>query len=290
MRIDAHQHFWHFNESEYDWNADDQKILRQDYLPGHLEYYLRDNGLEGTIAVQARQSLIENDYLIQLAQSNSFVKGIVGWLDLQSDELSVNLEKYQGKLCGLRHIIHDETEVDFMLQDEFVRGIGKLNSSGFTYDLLVRPEHLGNCIALIDRFPDQQFVIDHLAKPSIATGTMSPWQEDITRLAERQNVYCKLSGMVTEADYSAWGEEELPLNDFLPYMDVVLEAFSADRLMYGSDWPVCTLACTYDEVYDIVSEYIIKLSNDEQAQIMGETATNFYGLQSSDLQSTGTTK
>ena len=278
MRIDAHQHFWHFNESEYHWDADQQRILRQDYLPGHLEYYLRDNGLEGTVAIQVRQLVEENDYLIQLAETNRFIKGVVGWLDLCSDELSVDLERYQGKLCGLRHIIDDEADVDFMLQEKFIRGIGKLNNYGYTYDLLVRPEHLGNCIALVEQFPNQQFVIDHLAKPSITTGTMSPWQEDINSLAERQNVYCKLSGMVTEADFTAWGEEELPLNEFLPYMDVVLEAFSADRLMYGSDWPVCTLASTYDEVYDIVNEYIIKLSVDEQARIMGDTATNFYDL------------
>ena len=278
MRIDAHQHFWQYNDQEYDWITADQKILRQDYSPKHLEYWLRDNGLAGSIAVQARQSTAENDYLIELAETNSFIKGIVGWMDLQSDNLLATLTKYQGKLCGVRHVIHDEADINFMLQEKFLRGIGMLNDFGYTYDLLVRPEHLPNCITLADRFPDQKFVIDHLAKPSIADATLDPWQEDITRLAERKNVYCKLSGMVTEAKFSAWGEEEVPLEEFTPYMDVVLGAFSAERLMFGSDWPVCTLASTFDEAYDIVNEYIVSLSSEEQALIMGETATGFYGL------------
>jgi L-fuconolactonase len=280
MRIDAHQHFWHFNEQEYGWNAQTEYILRQDYLPAHLEYWLRDNGLAGSVAVQVRQTVAENDYLIGLAKDNDIIKGIVGWLDLTSDNLLEYLDRYQGKLCGLRHIIHDESSVDFMLKDDFLRGIGMLSKFNYTYDLLVRPEHLGNCLTLVDQFPDQKFVIDHIAKPSIGSAEISPWKEDISKLAERKNVFCKLSGMVTEANYNAWGEEELPLDDFIPYMDIVLEAFSASRLMYGSDWPVCTLASTYDEVYDIVNEYIARLSREEQTQIMGETATAFYNLNS----------
>jgi len=279
MRIDAHQHFWHYNETDYDWIDDNQSYLKQDFLPAHLQPFLHENGLAGTIAVQARQSLPETDYLIQLASANFFIKGVVGWVDLRAANLLATLSKYKGELVGVRHIIHDEPETDFMLQDDFCRGIGMLQDFDYTYDLLIRPEHIDNCLKLIDRFPDQQFVIDHIAKPGIASGELEPWKSGIVKLAERRNVYCKLSGMVTEAAYLSWNEEEVPLNDFLPYLDVLLDSFGAGRLMYGSDWPVCTLAATYGEVYDIVNEYIFKLSPGEQADIMGETATRFYRLQ-----------
>jgi L-fuconolactonase len=181
-------------------------------------------------------------------------------------------------LTGVRHVIHDEPEIDFMLQADFCRGIGMLDDFGYTYDLLIRPEHINNSLKLIDRFPEQRFVIDHIAKPNIATAEIEPWKSAMIKLAERENVYCKLSGLVTEAAYLTWSEEEVPLNDFAPYLDIVLDSFGAARLMFGSDWPVCTLAATYDEVYDIVNEYIFKLSPDEQADIMGETATRFYQL------------
>ncbi len=278
MRIDAHQHFWHYNETDYDWIRNNQRFLRQDYLPAHLQPYLHENGLAGTIAVQARQSIQETEYLLQLAKTNDFIKGIVGWVDLTAGDLSAALSKYQSQLTGVRHVIHDEPEIDFMLQADFCRGIGMLDDFGYTYDLLIRPEQFNSSLKLIDRFPNQQFVIDHIAKPDIASGEIEPWKSGMIKLAERENVYCKLSGMVTEANYLTWSEEEVPLNDFAPYIDVTLDSFGAERLMFGSDWPVCTLAATYDEVYDIVNEYIFKLSPDEQANIMGETATRFYQL------------
>lgn len=278
MRIDAHQHFWQYNETDYDWIGDNQRFLRQDYLPAHLQPYLHVNGLAGTIAVQARQSIQETEYLVQLAEANNFVKGVVGWVDLRAGNLLATLSKYQGKLVGVRHVIHDEPEIDFMLQADFCRGIGMLQDFSYTYDLLIRPEHINNSLELIDRFPEQRFVIDHIAKPNIATAEIEPWKSGMTKLAERENVYCKLSGLVTEAAYLTWSEEEVPLNEFAPYLDIVLDSFGATRLMFGSDWPVCTLAATYDEVYDIVNEYIFKLSPDEQADIMGETATRFYQL------------
>jgi len=278
MRIDAHQHFWHYNETDYDWIRNNQRFLRQDYLPGHLQPYLHENGLAGTIAVQARQSIQETEYLLQLAKTNDFIKGIVGWVDLTAGNLLAALSKYQSQLAGVRHVIHDEPEIDFMLQADFCRGIGMLDDFGYTYDLLIRPEQFNSSLKLIDRFPNQQFVIDHIAKPDIASGEIEPWKSGMIKLAERENVYCKLSGMVTEANYLTWSEEEVPLNDFAPYIDVTLDSFGAERLMFGSDWPVCTLAATYDEVYDIVNEYIFKLSPDEQANIMGETATRFYQL------------
>jgi L-fuconolactonase len=279
MRIDAHQQFWLYNETDYGWIGDSQRFLRQDFLPAHLQPYLHENGLAGTIAVQARQSIQETEYLIQIAKSNDFVKGVVGWVDLKAANLLATLSKYQAELAGVRHVIHDEPDIDFMLQDDFSRGIGMLQDFNYTYDLLIRPELINNSLKLIDRFPDQQFVIDHMAKPNIASGEIESWKSGMIKVAERENVYCKLSGLVTEAAYQTWNEEEVPLNDFEPYLDIVMDSFGAARLMFGSDWPVCTLAATYDEVYDIVNEYIFKLSPDEQTDIMGETATRFYQLE-----------
>lgn len=278
MRIDAHQHFWHYNATDYNWIDDNQNFLRQDYLPAHFLPFLHENGLAGSIAVQARQSIAETEYLIQTAKENDFIKGIVGWVDLRANNLLATLSKYQGALVGVQHVIFDEPEIDFMLRDDFSRGIGMLQDFNYTYDLLIRPDQLNNSLALIDRFPNQLFIIDHIAKPPIATGELEPWKSGMIKLAERENVYCKLSGMVTEAAYLTWGEEEVPLDDFVPYIEVVLNCFGAERLMFGSDWPVCTLAATYDEVYDIVNEYIAKLSPDERADIMGETATRCYQL------------
>ncbi len=278
MRLDAHQHFWSWSDDEYAWITDDQKILRQDYLPQHLEPLLRENGIEGTIAVQARQSLTETDYLVALSDTTGFIKGVVGWVDLLSEDLSPILDRYGNRLVGVRHLIHDEPDPAFMMNDRFRRGIGMLAGYDLTYDLLIRPEHLENSLRLVDEFPDQAFVIDHIGKPDIAGGEKAFWQRGIRKLAERDHVYCKLSGMVTEAAYHHWNDEEIPLAEFIPFMDTVLEHFGAERVMFGSDWPVCTLAASYDEVIDIVSEWILTLSSSEQRQIMGETATRFYHL------------
>ena len=278
MRIDAHQHYWRYAQEGYEWMGE-RNILKQDYLPAHSLPYLRENGLAGTVAIQARRTLEENDFLIELSKTNDFVKGVVGWVNLCAANVSDVIAQYQEDLCGIRHLIHDETDIDFMLQAEFTNGISQLESSGLTYDLLIRTQHLENATKLIDQFPHQPFVIDHIAKPFISREIPdNTWSTGMRALAERENVYCKLSGMVTEADYNEWGDDEIPLELFLPYMDLVLENFTPARTMFGSDWPVCTLAATYDEVYDIVNERLVTLSKDEQSDIMGDTATRFYGL------------
>ena len=278
MRIDAHQHFWAWQPGEYPWMTDDIAILKQDYLPLHLQPSLRDNGMHGCIAVQARQSLAENDFLLELKRSHDFIKGVVGWVDLAADDVTGKLGHYGRHLCGIRHQVHDEPDVEFMLGKDFQRGISELRHHGLVYDLLIRPEHLANTIELADAHPAQSFVVDHLGKPDIAAGQLEPWASQIKELSKRENVTCKLSGMVTEADFSNWDDEEVPADSFLPFIDVALSSFGPERLMYGSDWPVCTLAATWDEVYDIVNDAVLKLSPAEQEAIMGETAARIYGL------------
>ncbi len=280
MRIDAHQHFWRYNQQDFAWIDEGIKILRQDYLPAHVEPALEEHGITGAIAVQARQTLAENDYLVELSAAHPIIKGIVGWVDLQANDIADTLANLDQKIVGVRHLVHDEPNIDFMLGSKFRNGIAKLSHCGLTYDLLVRPAHLDNCIALVDEFPNQLFVVDHIGKPDIASGELEPWHTAIALLASRLNVFCKLSGMVTEADYTGWQEDEIDLTPFSAYMDTILETFTPDRVMFASDWPVCTIAATYDEVYDIVSAQIHSLSTEERVAIMGETATRFYGLES----------
>lgn len=277
MRIDAHQHFWRYNDADYSWMGDNP-ILKQDYLPSHLYPALVENGLSGTIAVQARTTLAENEFLIELKEANDTIKGIVGWVDLTDRHVEATLNQYADALVGIRHPVHDEASVDFMLRDDFRRGLAMLSNFGLAYDLLIRPDHLDNTLLLVDELPHQTFVIDHLAKPAIATGAIEPWRRGITELAKRDNVYCKLSGLVTEANFYDWSEEELPLHEFAPFLDATFEAFGANRIMFGSDWPVCTLAAPYDEVYDLASEYLRQLSTAEQDQVMGKTAVDVYSL------------
>jgi L-fuconolactonase len=276
LRLDSHQHFWRYNDTDFAWI--DSNILRQDYLPAHLEPYLRDNGLHGSIAVQARQTDSETDFLLQLQSENSFIKGIVGWTDLAAENLQSTLSRYAGKVSGFRHSLENESDGDYMLGAPFRRGIRMLGDFNFTFDLLMRPHHLQSCARLADDFPNQQFVIDHLAKPDYSEAGFQTWASDIRTLSERENVFCKLSGMVTELPPLDPEDDELAIDDYLPYLDLVLEQFTPKRLMFGSGWPVCTLAATFDEVYDITNLYISKLSTHEQELIMGESAARFYNI------------
>jgi L-fuconolactonase len=237
-------------------------------------------GFDGCIAVQARQSLEETRWLLELAEGNSFIRGVVGWVDLCSKdlgsaELRGQLERFAAhpRLVGVRHVVHDEPDDAFMLREDFRRGVGLLKEFDLTYDLLLHPRHLPVAVRLVEEFPEQPFVLDHIAKPFIARGEISPWREDFHALAKLPNVMCKLSGMVTEAKWRAWQRE-----DFSPYLDVALEAFGADRLMIGSDWPVCTLAAEYAAAMQIVMEYVGQLSGDEQAAILGKNCARFYGV------------
>jgi L-fuconolactonase len=275
MQLDAHQHFWRYNPAEHTWMNDAMAVLKRDYLPADLEPQLRANGFDGCIAVQARQSLEETRWLLELAAANAFVKGVVGWVDLRSPELEAQLEQFSDAkaLVGVRHVVQDEPDDRFMLGEAFQRGIGRLAAHGLVYDVLVFPRQLPAAVELVRAFPDQPFVLDHIAKPLIAEGRTEPWAGDLSALAACGNVSCKLSGMVTEAKWRGWKPA-----DFRPYLDVVLEAFGPERLMIGSDWPVCTLSAGYREATGLVKEYIATLSAGEQAAILGGNCAWIYGI------------
>lgn len=275
LKIDAHQHFWQYNPDDYGWINDDMSILKKDYLPDELYVHLENNDFDGCIAVQARQNELENDFLLGLAEKNSFIKGVVGWVDLQADDVEEQLEKITQNpvLCGIRHLIQDEPDDQFLLKERFLRGIRHLKQFDLSYDILIFPRHLPVAAAFVEQFSDQKFVIDHIAKPDIKNQALEPWANGIKRLAEYPNVFCKLSGMVTETDWNEWQKI-----DFKPYLDVVFEVFGTERLMIGSDWPVCKLAGEYESVVEIVTDYIAQLSPDEQGHVLGGNAIRFYNL------------
>ena len=275
MRIDTHQHFWVYNERDYEWLGRGMDSLKRDWLPADLESLLKSAGVDGTIAVQARQKVEETQFLLKLSDERAFIKGVVGWVELCSPMLELELEQfcYHPKLRGVRHPVHDEPDDEFMLRQDFVRGIGRLRQYNLAYDLIVFPRHLATACKLVAEFPEQTFVLDHMAKPRIRDGRIEPWHSDIKRLAEFQNVSCKISGMVTEADWESWKRK-----DFFPYMDIVLEVFGAERVMVGSDWPVCTLAAEYEQVIEIAAEFIQQLSPDEQSAIWAQNAVRIYQL------------
>ena len=275
MAIDSHHHFWHYDPVNYDWIDDEMKDIRRDFLPGSLEKTINDSGIDGVISVQARQSLEETDWLLALAHQHNFIKGIVGWIPLQHKEVAEILEQYaKDKLLkGVRHVIQGEADPDFMLRSDFNKGIGLLKKYHLIYDILVVEKQLPNVLRMVDLHPDQVFVLDHLAKPQIKKNELSPWKEHVQELAKRGNVNCKISGMVTEADYHNWTAEQLH-----PYFEVVMDAFGPERLLFGSDWPVCLVATNYRDWIDLVKNEISALSPLEQAQIMGGNAERIYKL------------
>ena len=275
MKIDAHQHFWSYNTTDYGWMTADQSSLRRDFLPRDFEPVLRHSGFEGSIAVEARQLLAETEWLLDLADRHEFIKGVVGSVDLRSDRVEEQLAKYatHSKLRGVRHVVHDEPDDDFILGADFQRGIARLAQFDLRYDLLVFPRHLANTIKLVGRFPDQPFVVDHLAKPNIRHGALSPWRELMRQLADFPNVSCKLSGLVTEADWSRWRPADL-----IPYLNVAFEAFGAERLMIGSDWPVCTLAGSYQTVMSVVLDYAAALDERARRGVLGENCARVYSI------------
>ncbi len=276
MKIDSHQHFWKYNKEEYWWMDPDMTMLKSDRLPEDLAPLLKDVGLDGSVTVQARQKVIETEWLLELAAKNPFMKGVVGWVPLISDTVEADLERFSSneKLKGVRHVLHDEEDDKYMLREDFLSGISKLEKFNLVYDFLIFTKHVNYTIELVDKFPNQMFAVDHIAKPFIKKGEIQPWKQEMEELAKRENVYCKVSGMVTEASWDGWKKE-----DFGPYMEAVLEMFSAERVMFGSDWPVCTVAASYQQVHEIVADFIKSLSPDEQAQIMGMSAANFYKLE-----------
>jgi len=276
MKIDSHQHYWHFNTADYGWMGENMSVIKRDFLPTDLLPELKSIDFDGSVAVQARQSLEETNWLLQLADEHPHIKGVVGWLDLQSEQAEEQIAAFakHPKAAGVRHVIHDEEDLDFMLRPAFIRGVQLLEKYDLAYDILIFPTHLANTIEFVKQFSDKQiFVVDHIAKPLIKDGIVSPWKEDIVALAKFPNVYCKLSGMVTEADWNTWKPENIR-----PYLDVIMDAFGPERILIGSDWPVCLVAGKYSEVMQVVTDYISTFTEKEQDLMLGGNAAKAYKL------------
>ncbi|TLP71112.1 amidohydrolase family protein [Maribacter sp. ACAM166] len=274
MIIDSHQHFWKYNAIKDAWITDDMKKIQKDFLPEHLSSIYQNLNITGCVAVQAEQSEAETEFLLKLAEANGFIKGIVGWVDLCHPNITERLEHFAKNplFKGVRHILQAEKD-DFVLDPQFQFGISQLRTCGLTYDILIHPQQLENTIKMVAKFPENKFVIDHLAKPYIKAGKIDQWKKDIQQIAQFPNVCCKLSGFVTEADLANWKYE-----DFVAYFDVIFEAFGAYRVLFGSDWPVCLLAAEYETVFDIVKRYVNNFNLDEKQAILGGNASRFYNL------------
>ena len=275
MTIDSHQHFWKYDAKKHAWIDDSMSNIRRDFLPSDLKKVFDDNDIDGCVAVQADQTLAETDFLLDLANENDFIKGVVGWVDLRDKNVEAALEKYSDsqKLKGWRHIVQGEADHNFLLRGDFIRGITYLEKYDYSYDILVFPHQLGSVLEFVKRFPNQRFVIDHMAKPYIKDGFFEGWAVLMKEIAQHENVCCKLSGMITEADYTTWTAEQLDL-----YIQLVLEAFGNERVMFGSDWPVCLVAGEYGQVKKVITDVISEFSIQDQELIMGVNATEFYRL------------
>ena len=274
-RIDSHQHFWQYNPQKHGWITDDMKVIQRDFLPSDLQPILQKNNIDGCISVQADQTETETEFLLELSDNHDFIKGIVGWVDLQVANIDERLVYYNQfkKLKGFRHIVQSETDSEFMLRPKFKNGIIALSLYDFTYDILIYHYQLEQAIQFVALFPNQKFVLDHLGKPDIKSGEYALWQTNIKKLALHQNVFCKISGMITEGEWDDWKP-----SDFTVYLDIIVKAFGTDRLMYGSDFPVCTLAATYEEQLNIITAYFSTFTNLEKQKIMGDNALKFYGI------------
>jgi L-fuconolactonase len=277
IRLDSHQHFWRYSAAQYPW-IPAGSALQRDWLPVDLAELQRPLGFDGSIAVQARQSLAESNWLLGLADADPRIKGVVGWVDLQVDRVEDSLAELAAhpKFVGVRHVVQDEPDDRFLLRPAFLRGVSLLKQFGLRYDILIYPKQLPAALEFVRQFPEQPFVLDHIAKPFIRDGTLSPWREQIRELAQFPNVCCKVSGMVTEAKHVGWTPA-----DFRPYLDVVFAAFGEDRLMFGSDWPVCLLAGSYEQVFRLAEDYVVNVarySSAAQAKFFGGNCAKFYGV------------
>jgi len=275
LRVDAHQHFWQFDPVRDSWITEDMAVIQRDFGPEDLQPVLAQHGFDGCVLVQSAQPEHENEFLLGQAAKHDFIKGVVGWVDFFSESLEEQLARYSqvAKLKGFRYVLQGEADRALMLRPAFMRGIQKLQEFGFTYDVLIFPDQLQYIEPFVAAFPEQPFVIDHMAKPYIKDGKLDTWARDIKAVAKHGNVCCKVSGMVTEADWKSWKPEDLA-----PYIAVVVEAFGTDRLMYGSDWPVCLVAAAYQEVLGVVQDYFSAFSKEEQAAVFGGNAAKFYHL------------
>jgi L-fuconolactonase len=274
MNIDSHQHFWKYDKVKHSWISDEMKTIQRDFLPQDLEPLLKQHNIQGCVAVQVDQTEEENHFLLSLANQFDFIKGIVGWIDLRADDLEDRLKFFKRfpKLKGFRHIVQEEPK-GFISDKKFINGVKKLGAYGFTYDLLIYHLQLDEALDFVREVNNVKIVVDHIAKPSIRTKEKTQWELNVAALATFRNVYFKISGMVTEADWKNWKYE-----DFEPYLDEIFETFGASRVMYGSDWPVCLVAASYDQQFSIIERYISRLSTSEKKAVRGETAERFYNL------------
>jgi L-fuconolactonase len=272
MRIDSHQHFWSYNPVEYPWIKPEWPI-RRSFLPEALAVEMNSCQIDGCVAVQARQTLAESEWLLELADHSPFIKGVVGWVDLRSPDVAVQLNRFatHSKFVGVRHVVQDEPDDNYMLDAHFQRGISQLRKFELKYDLLIFPRQLPAASKLASAFPEQPFVLDHIAKPPIKDGALDPWRGQLQKLATLPNVCCKVSGLITEADWTSWHPKH-----FKPYLDVVFESFGPDRVMFGSDWPVALLAGTYQQVFELVRDYVATLGAGVEDAFFGRNAVNFY--------------
>jgi L-fuconolactonase len=277
MHIDAHQHFWIYNPAEYDWIDDSMGTLRRDFLPEDLQPQLESIGFHGSVVVQVRQTVEETRWLLELADSSPSILGVVGWVDLRSPDIRSQLKLFarNPKLVGIRHIVQSEPDDRFLLQPEFLRGVSVLEEFDLAYDILIYTKHLPVAAEFVERFPRQRFVLDHLAKPPIKTGNIDSWAHGISRLAEFPNVFCKLSGLVTEADWQHWNPDQI-----VPFLDVAFESFGPERLMIGSDWPVCLVAASYSRTVEVVKRYLLGQKPQCQEAVLGGNAQRFWRLES----------
>lgn len=274
-RIDAHHHLWKYDEKEYGWIGPGMETLARDFLPSDLRAEMKTSGIAGSVAVQAQQSVEETEWLLKLAEESEFIRGVVGWAPIASAEFAKRVETWSGrkKLKGLRHVVQDEPDDEFLLGNEFNAGISALAGSKLVYDILIFERQLPAAIKFVDRHPNQIFVLDHIAKPRIKDGILEPWRANLFEMARRGNVCCKLSGMVTEANVATWTKADLQ-----PYFDAAVEAFGPARLMVGSDWPVCLLATSYGKWFETVGELTDGFSDAEKKLFFGEVATQVYSL------------
>jgi L-fucono-1,5-lactonase len=273
--VDSHHHLWKYNPHDYVWMTGEMEWLRRDFLITDLKPLMRETGVTGLVTVQARQMIDETEWLLDVAKQQQEIRGVVGWVPLVDEDVGDTLAKFAANpaLKGVRHVLHDEPDDDYMLRPDFDRGIGQLRQFGLTYDILIFERHLPQTIRMLQRHPDQVFIVDHIAKPRIRDGVVSPWRERLMELASYPNVFCKVSGMVTEASWHEWTERDLA-----PYFDVVLKAFGPERLMFGSDWPVLNLASDYRSWVEVFLRLISTLSPHEQARMCGATAVEAYRL------------
>jgi L-fuconolactonase len=273
-RIDSHQHFWKYDSTRHGWITDEMSVIKKDFLPEHLTPILSENKFDGCVAVQADQTEQETEFLLELSEQNSFIKGVVGWVDFRSAKIEERLEYFSQfkNLNGFRHIVQSEPK-GFLQQRDFLFGISQLEKYNFTYDVLTYQHHLPEVIEFVKQFPNQKFVVDHLAKPDIRSNEFTNWSQGMKTLSSFENVFCKLSGFTTEANWNSWKTE-----DITPYFESILKSFGTKRLLYGSDWPVCLLSSTYKSQLKLVEDFISKLSTPEKQLIMGGNAIDFYNL------------